>query len=115
MMEPSAEITFDDFHKVDMRAGTILEARPNQKARKPAYVLKIDFGELGIKTSSAQLTENYRASELVGKQIIAVVNFPPKRIAGIKSEVLVLGAVSDQTGTVLLEPERAIEPGAPIY
>lgn len=114
-MEHSPDITFDDFLKVDIRTGIVLEARPNPKARKPAYVLKIDFGRLGVKTSSAQLTENYEADELVGKQVIAVVNFPPKRIAGVKSEVLVLGAVSDNAGTVLLETERAVEPGTPIF
>jgi len=102
MTEPS--ISFDDFLKVEIHTGTILSAEPNPKARKPAYILKIDFGALGVKTSSAQLTDNYQAADLVGKQIVAVTNFPPRLIAGVKSEVLVLGAVSEQDSVVLLEP-----------
>lgn len=108
------EIGFPDFEKVDLRTGTVREARPNPAARKPSYVLTIDFGPLGTRTSSAQLTGNYRAEELVGKQVVAVVNFPPKRIAGVKSEVLVLGAMSPRHGVVLLEPTFAVEDGSPI-
>jgi tRNA-binding protein len=81
------------------------------KARKPAYILTIDFGELGEKMSSAQITDNYSKAELIGKQIIAVVNFPAKRVAGVKSEVLVLGAVTNDKGVVLLEPNLPVENG----
>ncbi|RTL12918.1 MAG: tRNA-binding protein [Neisseriaceae bacterium] len=95
-------IEWDDFGKVDIRSGTILDAKINQKARVPAYVLTIDFGDLGIKTSSAQLTQNYSAEDLIGKKIAAVVNFPVKKIAGVKSEVLVLATVCDTQGTLLL-------------
>ncbi len=104
-------ITYETFLEVEIHTGTIIAARANPKARKPAYVLTIDFGPLGIKTSSAQITERYTAEELVGKQIVAVTNFPPKRIAGIKSEVLVLGAVSETEGTVLLEPTYPVANG----
>jgi tRNA-binding protein len=108
------QIDFSDFQKVDIRTGTILKAELNPQALKPAYVMQIDFGELGVKTSSAQLTKNYTADVLTGKQIIAVVNFPPKRIAGVKSEVLVLGALSEDQDVVLLEPGLPIENGAEI-
>jgi tRNA-binding protein len=108
------QIEFSDFQKIDIRTGTILEAELNPKARKPAYVMTIDFGPLGIKKSSAQLTQNYDAKDLVGKQIIAVVNFPPKRIAGVKSEVLVLGAMSDAEGVVLLQTQRPVVNGEPV-
>lgn len=105
------EISFDDFLKVEIRTGTVLEARLNEKARKPAYVLTIDFGPEGIKTSSAQLTQNYQPEDLVGLQVVAVLNFPPKRIAGVKSEILVLGAMSSETDVVLLTPTQAVENG----
>ena len=108
-------ITLEDFEKVDIRIGKIIESEINVKAKKPAYKLTIDFGEeIGIKTSSAQLTEVYNAAELVGLQIIAVVNFPPRNVAGVVSEVLVLGCNSRQ-GTVLLQPERTVEEGIIIY
>lgn len=107
-------IDFKDFQKVDIRTGTILKAEPNTEAHTPAYVIRIDFGELGEKVSSAQLTENYKADDLVGMQIVAVVNFPAKRIAGIKSEVLVLGAMDEEQGTVLLETERKVKDGVKI-
>lgn len=107
-------IDFEDFKKVDIRCGTITDAKLNQKARKPAYVLQIDFGELGKKVSSAQLTENYLPSDLVGMQVVAVVNFPPKRIAGVKSKVLVLGALDKEKGTVLLQTERNVSNGTKI-
>ena len=108
------QITFSDFLKIDMRVGEILEVRENLKARKPAYILTIDFGHLGQKTSSAQITENYTKEKLIGKQIIAVVNFPVKRVAGVKSEVLVLAAISPTCGTILLQPNQTLENGSPI-
>ena len=111
MAEVGQVIEFDDFLKVDMRIGTITAAKLNPKARVPAYVLTIDFGVLGLRQSSAQLTRNYGVGELVGKQIVAVVNFDTKRIAGVKSEVLVLGAVGDKNGVVLLEPTFPAENG----
>ena len=107
------EIAFSDFLKIDIRVGTIIAAIDNLKARQPAYVLTIDFGQLGKKISSAQITQNYSKEELIGKQIVAVVNFSPKRVAGVKSEVLVLAAVSTK-GTVLLEPNLAVENGTRI-
>lgn len=110
-----SEISFDDFLKVEIVTGTIVEAALNPKAKKPAYVLKIDFGELGFKTSSAQITENYSPENLVGKQIVAVMNFPAKRVAGVVSEVLVLAAVSATKGTVLLEPGMSVENGVRIF
>ncbi|MGB1289002.1 MAG: tRNA-binding protein [Aggregatilineales bacterium] len=104
MSNEQTTISFDDFMKVEIHTGTIISAVINEKARNPAYIMEIDFGEMGIKTSSAQLTVNYQPEDLIGKQIVAVTNFPVKRIAGVKSEVLVLGAVSDDDSVVLLEP-----------
>tara|TARA_B100001996_G_C18238875_1_gene430583 strand:+ start:217 stop:552 length:336 start_codon:yes stop_codon:yes gene_type:complete len=106
------EITFEEFTKVEIRTGTILEANLNPKAFKPAYKLNIDFGPLGIKTSSAQITKNYSPENLIGLQIIAVINFPVKRIAGVKSEVLVLGACSQKKDVVLLTPVESVEDGS---
>lgn len=108
-------IEFEDFARVEMATGTVTEARVNDKARQPAYVLRIDFGpEYGERTSSAQLTDNYAAAELVGRQVVAVMNFPAKRIAGVRSEVLVLGAESGRHGVVLLEPTFPVENGTRI-
>lgn len=107
-------IDFADFLKVKMAVGTIISAELNPKARKPAYKLTIDFGDLGLKTSSAQITENYTPDDLQNKQIIAVMNFRPKRIAGVKSEVLVLAAVCEKKGTVLLNPSMLVENGTRI-
>ena len=106
------EITFEEFSKLEIRTGTILEANFNTKAINPAYKLKIDFGPLGIKTSSAQITKNYSPEKLIGLQISAVVNFPIKRIAGAKSEVLVLGAYSKNKDVVLLTPFETVEDGS---
>ena len=106
------EISLDDFLKVEIITGTIVDVRANEKARVPAFVIDIDFGPYGRKTSSAQLTGNYTPETLRGKQIVAVANFSPKRVAGIKSEVLVLGAVSETRGVVLLEPTFPVENGA---
>ncbi|WP_250689251.1 tRNA-binding protein [Sediminibacterium sp. RHBRASLY1] len=104
-------ISWADFEKIEIRSGTILEVTDFPKAKKPAYQLKIDFGPLGIKQSSAQITHHYSAAELVGKQIIAVVNFPPKQIANFFSECLVLGVYDHQNQVVLLQPERKVDNG----
>lgn len=106
-----ATINWGDFEKVEMRAGTILEAEDFPEARNPSYKLKIDFGELGIKQSSAQITKLYKKEDMIGKQIIAVTNFPPKQIANFISECLVLGVVLDNKEVVLLEPERKVPNG----
>lgn len=104
-------ITWEDFEKLDMRTGTIVEAIPFERAKKPAYKLKIDFGKNGIKNSSAQITSLYNCGELVGKQIIAVINFPPKQIADFISECLVLGVYDADNNIILLQPERHTENG----
>ena len=103
--------TFDDFMKLDIRVGTITEARVFAKARKPAYQLVVDFGpELGTKKSSAQITQHYTPEELVGRQVLAVVNFPPRQIADFMSEVLVLGTYSEG-GVVLIRPDKDVQNG----
>ena len=103
--------SFEDFIKLDIRVGTIVEAKEFEKAKKPAYQLKIDFGEeIGIKNSSAQITEKYQIEELIGKQILAVVNFPKKQIANLISEVLVLGTYSKE-GVILITPDQKAENG----
>lgn len=104
-------ISWADFEKIEIRSGTILEVTDFPKAKKPAYQLKIDFGPLGIKQSSAQITHHYSAAELVGKQVVAVVNFPPKQIANFFSECLVLGVYDQQNQVVLLQPERKVDNG----
>ncbi len=103
--------TFEDFMKLDIRVGTIVEAIVFEKAKRPAYQLKIDLGEeLGIKKSSAQITEVYNCEDLIGKQVLVVVNFPPRQIADFMSEVLVLGTYSKQ-GVVLITPDEQVENG----
>ena len=99
-------ITWDDFEKIDMRIGSIIEVTDFEKAKKPAYKLKIDFGAEGIKNSSAQITALYSKEELLGKQIIAVINFLPKQIANFISECLVLGVYNEDNNVVLLHAER---------
>lgn len=101
-------INWDDFEKIDIRSGTILEAVDFPKARKPSYQLRIDFGPLGIKHSSAQITHHYPKEELVGKQVVAVVNFPPKQIANFFSECLVLGVYDENNQVILLQPDREV-------
>ena len=113
-MDTGEEVTFQEFQRLRIHAGTIVEAAPNPHARVPAYVLRIDFGPLGLRTSSAQITCNYSAQDLVGRQVVAVVNFPPKRVAGVKSEVLVLGTVSEGEGVVLLQPSFPVANGSPV-
>jgi tRNA-binding protein len=109
-------ISWEDFERVDIRVGRILTAEPNAAARKPAYRLTIDFGaELGIKTSSAQLTVHYSPEQLIGRLIVAVVNFEPKRVAGVKSEVLVLGLPDEDGAVVLLGPTREVPLGGRIF
>jgi len=105
------QIDWNHFEKVEMRVGTILDASPFPKARKPAYKLSIDFGEHGIKRSSAQITDQYSEEELIGKQIIAVLNFPTKQIADFMSECLVMGAIGDPEGVVLLSPDKRLKNG----
>jgi tRNA-binding protein len=99
-------IDWNDFMKVEMRVGTIVSAEVFKEVRNPAYKLMIDFGELGLKKSSAQITQLYTPEDLIGKQVVAVVNFPPKQIANIQSECLVLGAVGSDKIVTLLQPER---------
>lgn len=104
-------LTWEDFEKVEMRVGTILEVRDFPKARNSAYQLFIDFGSFGTKKSSAQITTLYKKEDLIGKQVIAVVNFPPKQIANFISECLVLGVIGENKEIVLLQPERKIQDG----
>ena len=107
-------ITWEDFSKLDIRVGTILEVSDFPKARNPSYQIKIDFGELGIRNSSAQITALYSKQQLTGKQVIAVTNFPPKQIANFVSECLVLGVYGASNEVILLQPERAVTNGAKI-
>ena len=107
------EITWPDFAKVEIHVGTILSAVAFQKAKKPSYIVTIDFGALGIKKSSAQITKLYSCSELVGMQIVAVTNFPPKQISNIMSECLVLGIVQGADVTLLI-PDKSVKNGSRI-
>ncbi len=108
-------INRDDFEKIDMRVGTIVEVIDFPQARKPAYQLTIDFGsDIGIKKSSAQITVHYKKEDLLNRQVIAVVNFPPKQIAGFISECLVLGVYDENNDVILLAPERDVKNGQKI-
>jgi len=109
------QITYDIFNKVDIRLGTIISVKKNEKARKPSLVVEVDFGkEIGIKQSSAQITHYYNEENLMGKQVIAVCNFPEKNIAGVKSQFLVLGALEDDGKVVLLHPSQPTKNGLKI-
>ena len=106
------EITYDDFKKVQIKLGTVLSVEKNEKARKPSLVVKVDFGkDVGIKQSSAQITHYYSKDNLVGKQVIGVCNFPKKNIAGVVSEVLILGAIEKDGKVVLVHPSQKAENG----
>ncbi len=112
---PSEQIEFADFLKVDIRVGTIVKIEDYPEARKPAYKLEIDFGPLGKKRSSAQITEHYSKEELLGKQIIAVVNFPPKQIGKFVSEVLTLGLPDENGLVVLTQPTSKVPNGSKLF
>jgi len=105
------ELTWQDFLKVDMRVGTIISAEVFKEAKNPAYKLEVDFGDIGIKKSSAQITQLYDTQDLIGKQVIGVINFPPKQIAAMMSECLIIGALGEEGKVTLLQPERNVENG----
>ena len=105
----NTEITIEDFLKVDIRIGTIIEVNDFPKARKPAYQLKVDFGDLGIKKSSAQITDLYTKEELLNKQVSAIINFKPRQIANFMSEVLVIGVYNTDGNVVLLQPSKTVK------
>ena len=110
------EISYEDFRKVKIHVGTVLSVRKNKKARQPALVLEVDFGhEIGIKTSSAKITHYYNAENLVGRQVIAVCNFPTKNIAGVESEVLILGAMEKDGKVILVHPSKNVANGLEVY
>lgn len=110
------EITWNDFEKVELRIGTIIEVKEFPEAKKPAYKLTIDFGdEIGIKKSSAQITKHYSKEELVGKQIVAVINFPPKQVGPFLSECLVTGFADENGDIVLTQPERKVPNGSKLF
>ena len=112
----TSPISYDDFLKIDIRVGTVIEALPFPEARKPAYKLKINFGEeIGVKRSSAQITVHYQLEELVGRQVVGVVNFPPRQIGPVMSEVLTLGFADKNGDIVLLEPQRSVPNGSRMF
>ena len=110
------EITIDDFQRVDIRVGRVLAAEPLKGARKPAYALRIDFGpDIGVRQSSAQITERYQPERLIGRLVLAVVNFPPRRIAGFRSEALTLGVADENDAVVLIAPDSSVPLGARLF
>ena len=109
------QITYDIYEKIDIRLGTVLSVKKNEKARKPSLVVEVDFGkEIGVKTSSAQITHYYNSENLVGKQVIGVCNFPEKNIAGVISQVLILGSIDKEGKVILVHPSQQSENGLPI-
>ena len=109
------QITYDTYDKVDIRVGTVISVKKNEKARKPSLVVEVDFGkEIGVKQSSAQITHYYNEENLVGKQVIGVCNFPEKNIAGIVSQVLILGSIDKEGKVVLVHPSQNVENGFPV-
>ena len=109
------QITYDIYDKVDIRVGTVISVKKNEKARKPSLVVEVDFGkDIGIKQSSAQITHYYNEENLVGRQVIAVCNFPEKNIAGIVSQVLILGSIDKEGKVVLVHPSQKVENGLPV-
>jgi len=115
MLGEVATIGLSDFERIDMRVGRVLEAEPFPEARKPAYKLRIDFGPLGIRRSSAQLTVHYRPDDLRGRLVIAVLNFPPRQIGPVRSEVLVLGVPDPDGAVVLIEPSEDVPLGGRVF
>jgi tRNA-binding protein len=114
MEKQTNNLTWSDFQKVEMRIGTIIHAEIFKEARNPAYKITVDFGELGTRKTSAQVTTLYNPEDLIGKQVVAVVNFPPKQIANMMSECLILGGLGDGKDVTLLQPERLVKNGTKI-
>ena len=109
------QITYDTYDKVDIRVGTVISVKKNEKARKPSLVVVVDFGnEIGVKQSSAQITHYYNEENLVGKQVIGVCNFPEKNIAGVVSQVLILGSIDKEGKVVLVHPSQKVDNGLPV-
>ena len=109
------EITYDIFDKVDIRLGTVISVKKNEKARKPSLVVEVDFGnEFGVKQSSAQITHYYNEENLVGKQVIGVCNFPEKNIAGVVSQILIVGSIDKEGKVVLIHPSQKVDNGLPV-
>ena len=109
------QITYDDFDKIDIRVGTVVSVKKNEKARKPSLVIKVDFGkEIGIKQSSAQITHYYNEDNLKGKQVVGICNFPEKNIAGVVSQVLILGSIDKEGKVILIHPSQESKNGLPI-
>ena len=109
------QITYEIYDKVDIRVGTVISVKKNEKARKPSLVVEVDFGnEIGVKQSSAQITHYYNEENLVGKQVIGVCNFPEKNIAGVVSQVLILGSIDKERKVVLVHPSQKVDDGLPV-